>query len=59
MRLNTGAISFDASLSILAGTRSGLDAFEGLKLLSSFSMPGAVNPMSGIEETGSLSMSGR
>ena len=50
MRLNTGATSFDASFSILAGTRSGPDAFEGLRLLSSFSMPGAVNSMSGIEK---------
>ena len=48
MRLNTGAISFDASFSILAGTRSGPDDFEGLRLLSSISMPGAVNSMSGI-----------
>ena len=59
MRLNTGANSFDANFSILAGTRSGPDAFAGLRLLSSFSMPGAVNSMSGIGETGSPSMSGR
>ena len=59
MRLNTGAYSFDANFSILAGTRFGPDAFAGFRLLSSFSMPGAVNSMSGIGETGSPSMSGR
>ena len=59
MRLNTGANSFDANFSILAGTRSGPDAFAGFRLLSSFSMPGAVNSMSGIAETGSQSKSGR
>ena len=58
MRLITGAYSFDANFSILAGTRSGPDAFAGFRLLSSFSMPGAVNSMSGIEKIGSLSMSG-
>ena len=58
MRLNTCSISFDASFSTLAGTRSGPDAFAGFKLLSSFSMPGAVNSMSGIGETNSPTMSG-
>ena len=38
----TGAISFDIILSILVGSRLGPDAFAGLKLLSSFLMPGAV-----------------
>ena len=52
MRLNSGASSFDASFSILAGTISGPDALAGFRLLSSFSMPGAVNSMSGIEGTG-------
>ena len=59
MRLNTGANSFDANFSILAGTRSGPDAFAGFRLLSTFSMPGAANSMSGIGETGSPSMLGR
>ena len=43
IRFNTGAISFDANFSILAGTRSGPDAFTGFRF----------------EETGSPSMSGR
>ena len=59
MWLNTGANSFDASFSILAGTRSGPEAFAGFRLLSSFFMPGAVNSMSGIGEIGSPSMLGR
>ena len=50
MRLNTGANSFDANFSILARTRSGPDAFAGFRLLSSFSMPGAVNSMSALEK---------
>ena len=45
-----GAISFDTILRILVGRRSGPDAFEGFKLLSSLSMPGTVNNMSGIDE---------
>ena len=56
MRLNTGANSFDANFSILAGTRSGPNTFAGFRLLSSFYMPGAVNSMSGIGETFSPSM---
>ena len=52
MRLSTGASSFDASFSILAGTISGPDALAGFRFWSSFSMPGAVNSMSGIEGTG-------
>ena len=59
MRFNTDAISFYASFRSLAGTRSGSDAFAGFRLLSSFSMPRAVNSMSGIEETDSPSMSRR
>ena len=32
MRLNADAISFDASFSILAGTRPSTDAFAGFRL---------------------------
>ena len=46
MRLNTGAISQEPSFGILAGTRSGQDAFAGSRLFSSFFMTGAVNSMS-------------
>ena len=35
-----GAISIDASLKILAGTRSGPEALAGLRLLRSFTIPG-------------------
>ena len=56
---STGAISFDTVLSIPVGRRSGPDAFEGFKLFSNFSMPGTVNCMSDIGETGLLSNSGR
>ena len=41
------------------GRRSGPDAFEGFKLLSSFLMLRTVNKMSGIDKTGSLSISWR
>ena len=43
MTLSTGAISSDANLSILAGTKSGPDAFAEFRLLSNFLMLGAVN----------------
>ena len=44
-------VDIDACLSIRAGTRSGSDAFAGLRLFSGLSMPGAVDSMSGIEGT--------
>ena len=54
-----GAISCDASLRILAGTRSGPEALDGSRFLSSISIPGAVNCISGMDDTGCPSMSGR
>ena len=59
MTYNTGAISSDTIFKILVGSRSGSDAFQGFKLLSSMMIPGTVNCMSGIGVTGSLSISGR
>ena len=53
------AISLETILRILVGRRSGPDAFEGFKLLSSFSIQGAVKFMSGIAGTWSPSISGR
>ena len=55
----TGAISLDTALSILVGRRSGPDAFDEFKLLSNFSMPGMVNCISDIGETGMVSSTGR
>ena len=45
-----GAISCDASLRILASTRSGPEALAGLRFLSSFSIPGTVNCLSGMDD---------
>ena len=44
---------------ILAGTRSGPEALAGLRFLSSFSIPGTENCISGMDYTGCPSMSGR
>ena len=54
-----GVISCDASLRILAGTRSGPEALDGLRFLSSFSIPSTVNCISGMDDTGCPFMSGR
>ena len=59
MAHSVGAISLETILGILVGRRSGPDAFEGFKLLSSFSIPGTVKFMSGIAGTWSPSISGR
>ena len=45
-----GAVSCDASLRILAGTSSGPEALAGLRSLSSFSVPGTVNCISGMDD---------
>ena len=55
MMLRIGEISCDASLRI----RSGPEALAGLRFLSSFSIPCTVNCISGIDNTGCPSMSGR
>ena len=57
--LKYGAKIITASLRILAGMRSGLEALAGLMLLSIFSIPGAVNTISGIGVTGCPSTHGR
>ena len=54
-----GAISIDASLRILAGTKSGPEALAGLRLLRSFTIPGTVKTISDIDGTDSPSIFGR
>ena len=51
-----GTISFDGSLRISAGIRSGPEALAGLRLVDSFSIPGTVNTISGMDGTECLSI---
>ena len=44
------AVSCDASLRILAGTRSEPEALAGLRFLSNFSIPGTVNCISDMDD---------
>ena len=55
----TGATSCYASLRIIAWTRSGPETLAGLRFLSNFSIPGTVNCISSMDDTGCPSISGR
>ena len=47
-----GDTSLAVILRILVGSQSGPDAFAGFRFCNNFSIPGVVNTISGIDESG-------